>query len=204
VKKYILISLIFIINVKTIYSQSPINFKEQGVIYITSLSFHNGILNTKTPVGTFVNNISIFSIHQSIGYMFNSYVSLGMGFGFEKWRYTSFIPIYADLRISVLDKRYSPYFIINAGYSCKWYQSPSPEPEINILNGATEGIYLDGGLGMKVWFTQKNAGYIAASYKIQDSQTKYSDASNLTPEITTNCYIKNIYHFIGIKIGVLF
>ena len=93
----------------------------------SSFSFHNGIESVKIPGRELPNNLSIFSFHQVVGYLFNPYFSLGMGLGFEKWRRTSFIPIYADVRFNLLRGRYSPQLMFDLGYSSKWYESPRPD-----------------------------------------------------------------------------
>ena len=204
--RHLFFSLVFVLPLLAM-SQERAIFKEEGVIYNSSFAFHNGHFGISDipKEGNYMhNNNSIYSLHQSVGYLFNPYFSAGVGLGFEKWRKTSFIPIYADLRFNIFSKRYSPQFMINLGYSNKWYESPCPEPEMYVIHGATEGLFMESGVGLRVWFKKNRAGTIIISYKIQESDLKYSDEFNFFPQITTNQTSKVLYHHVGIRIGMMY
>ena len=188
----------------SIFAQEKMIFRENGVQYITSLSFHNGIKVVETPSLKLQNSIPIFSIHQVVGYQFTPYFNLGIGLGFEKWRKTSFIPMYADMRFNILRGRYSPHILLNLGYSNKWYESPRPDPTYMVIHGATEGLFFEGGLGFKAMFKHSRGLFLAVTYKIQETDIKYSDEYNDMPRLTTNQAIRVMYHFVGIRAGLLF
>ncbi len=187
-------------------AQQVDDFKDRGVIYISSFSFANGFNEINfTENRTIDNRITAVSAHQMVGYQFNPYFSLGMGIGFEKWKRTSFIPLYADLRANILYGRYSPFISANFGYSSKWYESPIPDPKNLVIDGATEGLYFAGGVGLKVMFSRSAAGIISFEYKLQESSIKWSDGLNKEYEtLTTNRETRVLYQFMGVRVGVLF
>lgn len=204
INKLFLIIILFI-GLSYSKAQQLEEFKERGVIYITTFGFANGF-NEIAFAGdrSISNRITTISAHQVVGYQFNPYFSLGMGLGFEKWKRTSFIPLYADLRANLFYKRYSPFINVNFGYSSKWYESPIPENQSKVIQGAIEGLYFAGGIGLKVMFSKSAAGLISIEYKLQESSIKYSDELNDHEELTTNREDRAIYQFVGVKVGVLF
>ncbi len=193
----------FLLNL-VLSAQERVIFREHGVQYITSLSFHNGIQEVETPTLKLQNSIPIFSLHQVVGYQFSPYFNMGLGLGFEKWRKTSFIPLYADFRFNILRGRYSPHLMLNLGYSNKWYESPRPDPTHMVIHGATEGLFFEGGLGFKAMFKHSRGLFLAVSYKIQETDIKYSDEYNDMSRLTTNKAKRVMYHFVGIRAGLLF
>lgn len=203
-KQIIIISILFILSVIKIKAQERQIFREKGIQYISSLSFHNGIMAVETPSLNLSNNIPVFSVHQVVGYQLSPYFNIGMGLGFEKWRKTAFIPMYADFRFNILRGRYSPHIMLNLGYSNKWYESPRPDPTYMVIHGASSGLFFEGGLGFKAMFKESKGLFLAISYKIQETDIKFSDGENLTPQLTTNKAIRVMYHFAGIRAGLLF
>lgn len=203
-KEIIIIGLLSIFSIIKLNAQERQIFREKGVQYISSLSFHNGIMTVETPSLKLSNNIPVFSVHQVVGYQLSPYFNIGLGIGFEKWRKTSFIPLYADFRFNILRGRYSPHIMLNLGYSNKWYESPRPDPTYLVVHGATEGLFLEGGLGLKAMFKESKGVFIALSYKIQETDVKYSNHENEMPQLTTNKAKRVLYHFAGIRAGLLF
>lgn len=202
---YTILTVLFLIQTSSVKSQDRMVFKEYGIQYISSFSFHNGIQTIEIPGRSLPNNLSIFSLHQVVGYLFNPHFSLGMGLGFEKWRRTSFIPIYADIRLNMLRGRYSPTMMLNVGYSSKWYESPRPDPTERVINGATEGLFFEGGVGVKVMFQEAKSVFFTVTYKMQESDIKYSDDENSgMSHLTTNQSKKVQYQFIGARVGLIF
>jgi long-subunit fatty acid transport protein len=200
-------ALIILLSISSfsVKAQQINDFKERGVIYISTLGFVNGFNKMTYAEGsTLYNQITALSIHQSVGYQLNPYFSIGMGLGYEKWKRTSFIPLYADIRANLLYNRYSPFINIDFGYSSKWYESPMPDPRNQVIDGATEGVYFSGGIGLKIMFSNSAAGIISLEYKLQESSIKYSDDLNQYSNLTTNREDRVIYQFIGFRAGVLF
>lgn len=203
--KYTATIIFFLFSTLFLKSQDRVVFKEYGIQYISSFSFHNGIESIDIPGRSLPNNLSIFSLHQVVGYLFNPHFSLGMGLGFEKWRRTSFIPIYADVRLNLLRGRYSPTMMLNLGYSSKWYESPRPDPAERVINGATEGLFFEGGIGVKVMFQEAKSVFFAVTYKMQESDIKFSDENNSGMSHLTNNQSKKVqYQFIGARVGLIF
>ncbi len=202
---YSSIIVVLLFQAVPLKSQDRVVFKEYGIQYISSFSFHNGIQSIEIPGKKLPNNLSIFSLHQVVGYLFNPHFSIGMGLGFEKWRRTSFIPIYADVRLNLLRGRYSPTMMLNLGYSSKWYESPRPDPVERVINGATEGLFFEGGIGVRVMFQEAKSVFFAITYKMQESDIKYSDDDNSgLSHLTTNQAKKVKYQFVGARVGMIF
>ncbi len=206
-KASIIISTIVILlfcSFSSSFGQSRDIFKESGIIKITSLSFFNGFDEIAYGSHLIDNYQTSISIHQVIGNMFNPYFSLGFGIGFEKWKYTSFVPIYADFRFNLYSGRYSPHIYTDLGYATKWYQSPKPESKNQVFNGATQGLYAETGIGFKVMVSSSASTIFTFSYKLQETSINYSDEYNLFPQITTNRAERVLYHFLGGKIAYQF
>lgn len=192
-------------SMSTLKAQPIDNFKERGVIYISTFSFANGFNEISYAENSSIINLTTaISVHQIVGYQFNPYLSIGMGLGFEKWKRTSFIPLYANIRANIFSGRYSPFVNVDFGYSSKWYESPIPDPKNLVIDGATEGLYFSGGIGLKVMFSNSAAGIISFEYKLQESSLKWSDEFNLYKTLTTNQEDRVIYQFIGVRAGILF
>lgn len=206
-KKYTILVFVIMMGFSaSMQAQQMDDFKERGVIYISSFSFANGFNEISYAENTTMTNLNTaVSLHQVVGYQFNPYFSLGMGVGFEKWKRTSFIPLYADLRANLLYGRYSPFISADFGYSSKWYESPIPDPKNLVIEGATEGLFFAGGLGLKVMFSKSAAGVISFEYKLQESSLKWSDDLNFEfKTLTTNQETRVLYQFVGVRVGVLF
>lgn len=203
-KIIIIIGLLSIFSIIKLNAQERQIFREKGVQYISSLSFHNGIMTVETPSLKLSNNIPVFSVHQVVGYQLSPYFNIGLGLGFEKWRKTSFIPLYADFRFNILRGRYSPHIMLDLGYSNKWYESPRPDPTYMVIHGASSGLFFEGGLGFKAMFKESSGLFLAISYKIQETDIKYSNEENEIPQLTTNKAKRVMYHFAGIRAGILF
>ncbi len=206
-KKYTILVFVIMMGFSAnMQAQQMDDFKERGVIYISSFSFANGFNEISYAENTTMTNLNTaVSLHQVVGYQFNPYFSLGMGVGFEKWKRTSFIPLYADLRANLLYGRYSPFISADFGYSSKWYESPIPDPKNLVIEGATEGLFFAGGLGLKVMFSKSAAGVISFEYKLQESSLKWSDDLNFEfKTLTTNQETRVLYQFVGVRVGVLF
>ncbi|HRR04983.1 MAG TPA: hypothetical protein P5215_06900, partial [Bacteroidales bacterium] len=74
-------------------------------------------------------------------------------------------------------------------------------------HAATTGFHAETGLGVKVKIKENLEFLLAAHYKLQQSDLKYSVIDpNVTnyPSISTNRSKNMLYHFVGLKVGVLY
>ncbi len=208
IHKFLRISILMFVLIflysKESNSQSREMFKDKGVLKITSISFYNGFGDIEYGDRKMVNYQSSFAIHQVIGNIFNSHFSLGFGIGFERWNQTSFIPMYADIRVNLLKGRYSPHLYADLGYATKWYQSPKPDSKYQVVNGAKQGIYAEGGVGFKAMINNYSGIIFTACYKVQESEIFFSDEKNIYPAITTNQTQRILYNFFGARVAYQF
>lgn len=97
-----------------------------------------------------------YNVSTSHGYQFNSHVFLGGGVGFDYYSDAEevFIPLFANIRLNLLDSKASPYFDLKAGYSV----------------GQTCGIYANPSLGVGIFISPKHVLYLSASCVAQESE----------------------------------
>ena len=88
--------------------------KKRCVVFRPDLSYGYGIGEKEIPQGT------IFELHATIDYQFNSFFAFGGGFGvnhFLKYGSFSSVPFFVHLRTYLLNKKWSPFLDIKYGYN---------------------------------------------------------------------------------------
>ena len=203
-------------GVKTLQSRGP--------MFITSLSFHQGI--TRIPYDVkpgeegFTQNykkisISLIDVSQFLGFQFSPYFALGVGIGFEYWTVkNAFVPVYADLRFNMTNRKIAPHAYINLGYGNRWYIDSKPYKATTgnsndyVIHGATSGVMGEVGIGVKASVGYSTAIVITASGKIQDSALRYyggaAPPSQSMKPLLVDSYSNSMYVFVGLKVGVVF
>ena len=177
-------------------------------IYQTSLSFNAGVGELKFGNRHLPNKLPNYCVDQVIAYEFNPYVDLGVDMGVNVWRKTAFIPLGVHLGVNFIDFTVAPHWYLNAGYSFKWYVSSKPEKMTQVIYGAKPGWYINSGLGVKLRIADQVSLIFAADYKMQYTTIQYSETEQEMEYdyslVTTNRTKNLFYHFIGVKIGVLY
>jgi len=170
-------------------------------VYPSSVALSYGLGKNFNGFNTFPNQILSVEIQQIIAYQFNNYFFTGMGTGLDFWIYnkkvSTFIPIFANITAKLIDKKTSPFVFANIGYAFKWYTTKKNEEDF--FYGSKKGIHFQAGLGVNLKFSDKVSLLFSAYYKMQQSAVQYREAEFLFPE-TSN----QLFHFVGIKIGVLY
>jgi len=170
-------------------------------VYPTSLSLSYGMGNNFTGFDTVPNRNISFEIQQILAYQFNTHIFTGVGAGLDFWFYdkktSTFIPIFANATVKLMDKKTAPYIFVNIGYAFKWQVERKLEDDI--FYGSKAGIHFQTGIGVNVKFSEKLSLLFSAYYKMQQSAIKYRETDLILPE-TDN----QLFHFIGIKIGLLY
>jgi hypothetical protein len=170
-------------------------------VYPTSLSLSYGMGKNFTGFETLPNGNISFEIQQVLAYQFNNAFFAGMGAGLDFWFYdkkiSTFIPIFANATIKILDKKTSPFIFTNIGYAFKWQVEKKLEE--NVFYGTKAGIHFQAGAGVNLKFSEKLSLLFAAYYKMQQSAIQYRESDLLLAE-TNN----QLFHFIGIKISILY
>jgi hypothetical protein len=184
------------------FGQAPKSPKDSPrFVYQSSLSIAYGVGKINTDFNTLPNQNLSFEIQQVIAYQFNNYFFTGIGAGLDFWfcdkKVSTFIPIFANATVKFLDKKTAPFAYANLGYAFKWQAEKKAEE--NVFYGTKAGIYLQSGVGLNLKFSEKISLLFSAYYKMQQSTVQYRESELLLAE-TKN----QLFHFVGIKIGVLY
>lgn len=206
-KRNIILLIIICISVNLAFSQNRRPTPERKFIYMTSVGYASGVGNIELENKIVANKTFNISVNQLLGYQFNPYFQLGLGFGFDFWRHTAFIPLYLNLTVNFTDTKIQPLFYANMGYSFKWYISSVPETMDRVVHGTKSGPMGEAGLGMRININEKISMIIAACYKNQYSDIRYSIVNPNEQDYsayTTNARKNALYHFAGVRLGVQF
>jgi hypothetical protein len=170
-------------------------------VFQSSFSLSYGMGKISTGLDTGANRNISFEIQQIIAYQFNNYFFTGIGTGLDFWfcdkKISPFVPIYANITAKFIDKKTAPFVFANIGYAFKWQIAKKAEE--NIFYGTKAGIYFQSGVGLNLKFSEKISFLISAYYKLQQSAVQYRETELLLAE-TKN----QLFHFIGVKIAVLY
>jgi len=170
-------------------------------VYQSSLSLAYGLGSVSTGSETVLNRNLSFDIQQIIAYQFNNYFFSGIGVGLDFWfcdkKASPFIPIFANITAKFIDKKTAPFVFANLGYAFKWQVAKKVEDII--FYGSKAGIYFQTGVGVNLKFSEKISLLLSAYYKMQQSAVQYRESELLLSE-TKN----QLFHFIGVKIAVLY
>ena len=227
--KYIFFAgiLVFLlIGNATLSAQSLRIIRDRGPMFITSVSFFQGI--QRFPYNVIPGeeellhnsirknvNIPVISVSQFAGYQFSPYFALGLGLNFEYWTVkNAFVPIYADFRFNMLKGKIAPHAYLHLGYSNRWHIDSKPykvskgNTNDYIIHGATSGVMGEIGLGIKASVGFSKAVVITASAKVQETALRYysgnTDPSQSMKPLLVNANANGLYLFIGVKAGFVF
>ena len=174
-------------------------------IYMTSLGYATGLGQIELENKTVQNKNFDISVNQLLGYQFNPYFQMGLGAGFDFWRHTAFIPIYLNFTVNFTDTKIEPLFYLNAGYSFKWYVSSIPEKMDRVVHGTKTGPMGEAGIGMRINLNEKLSIVIAACYKNQYSDIRYTILDPNEQDFSaysTNARKNVLYHYAGVRLGI--
>ncbi|MDR1757365.1 MAG: hypothetical protein LBR51_00155 [Bacteroidales bacterium] len=206
----IFLFLVFFFGISTHgFSQNPFQDKhhESKFVFQSIVGFSTGVGNVHFGSRSTRNATPAFRVHQILAYQFNPYFFMGIGGGVDIWNKTAFIPLYLNLSVTMIDKTIAPHWYFNGGYSFKWYGSQKPEGMERVIHGAATGIYGETGIGIKLSQLQKVSFILTFNYTLQQSRIKYSEVG--PNETDFSHYVTNrsevaLYHFAGLKLGILY
>ena len=189
----------------TIQAQNRRPTPEKKFIYMTSVGYATGLGQIVLEQQTVQNRNFDISVNQLLGYQFNPYFQLGLGAGFDFWKHTAFIPIYLNITVNCTRTKFVPVFYANLGYSFKWYVSSVPEKMDRVVHGTKTGPMGEGGIGMRIHLNEKVSLLLAACYKVQYTDIRYTilgpNDQDFSAFSTNNS--KNVfYHFAGVRLGI--
>jgi len=196
-----IILLFCFLSFQNCFAQNRLPQDVPHFVYQSSLSGAVGMGKNFTGFDTVANGNITFEIQQLIAYQFNNYFFTGGGVGLDFWFFdkknSTFIPIFANVTVKLIDKKTSPFLFANVGYAFKWQTQRRVEEKI--FWGTKAGIYFQGGAGVNLKFSEKLSLLFSAYYKMQQSANKYRETDSSLSE-TNN----QLFHFAGIKIGILY
>lgn len=189
----------------TIHAQNRRPTPERKFIYMTSVGYATGVGQIALEQQTVQNRNFDISVNQLLGYQFNPYFQLGLGAGFDFWKHTAFIPIYLNITVNFTKTKFVPVFYANMGYSFKWYVSSVPEKMDHVVHGTKTGPMGEAGIGMRINLNEKISLLLAACYKNQYTDIRYTILQPDEPDFSaysTNKQKNVLYHFAGIRLGI--
>jgi len=170
-------------------------------VYQSSISLAYGVGNIFADQSTFANESFSFEIQQLLAYQFNHYFYAGAGAGLDFWFYEEknsvFIPIFANVTVKFMNRKMAPFLFANIGYAFKWQVEKNLEEKI--FYGTKSGLYFQAGLGFNIKFSEKLSLLLSPYYRLQQSANQYKE-SELLLATTAN----QLFHFVGVKIGLLY
>ena len=205
-KKTLLI-LAAVVICLTGYTQNRRPTPERKFIYMTSVGYATGLGQIELENKTVQNKNFDISVNQLLGYQFNPYFQMGLGAGFDFWKQTAFIPVYLNLTVNFTDTRIEPLFYTNLGYSFKWYVSSVPDKMDRVVHGTKNGPSGEAGIGMRINLNEKLSIVLAACYKIQYTDIRYTILKPNEQDhsaFSTNAEKDVLYHFAGVRLGFQF
>jgi hypothetical protein len=149
-------------------SKRAFNSKKSGYINITELHY-----GTETEV---------FGIYNINAFLINPYFSLGLGIGYNLD--VQQLPVFADLRVNFLDRKITPFFALDAGYTFSTAGN-------SYYKG---GLLIEPNLGSKFFVSNKTALMLSLGYRLQ----------NWTYRNNTYTSTNNYYNTFIVKLGVAF
>jgi len=172
-------------------------------VYQSSISSAYGIGKNYIETDIYSNTNFAFEIQQIIAYQFNHYFFTGMGVGLDFWFYekklSAFIPFFVNVTVKFVDRKMAPFLFANTGYAFKW--QVQKKAEADIFFGSKAGLYFQTGFGFNIKFSDKLSLLFSPYYKLQQSAIQYrKSGSELLLAETKN----QLFHFAGIKIGLLY
>ena len=189
----------------TMYAQHRRPTPERKFIYMTSVGYATGLGQIILEQQTVQNKNFDISVNQLLGYQFNPHFQLGLGAGFDFWKHTAFIPIYLNITVNFTKTKFVPLFYTNLGYSFKWYVSSVPEKMDRVVHGTKTGPMGEAGIGMRINLNEKLSLVLAACYKTQYTDIRYTILQPDEPDFSaysTNKHENVFYHFAGVRLGL--
>jgi len=140
--------------------ENPV-FGKPSLKYFNNSSF--GILSGKSNDDS--PPLSSLSIETVNGITLYRYLAVGVGIAYDRYNTTATLPFFLSLRGDILDRPFTPFYFIDAGYGPAW---DSMEDENNWQQLETEGGFMfHTGGGIKVYSGSRINVMVSLGYKLQ-------------------------------------
>ncbi len=111
------------------------------------------------------------ALHTVNGYQYNRYLGAGIGLGIEHLQDYSAMPVYAQVKGYLFDRKVTPFYFGDIGYAFAWGNS---QPNMNYENFKVHGgLYWQLGIGYQLNFP-KGGMVFKFGYRNQSVKTQYS------------------------------
>lgn len=156
-----LFSLTALCEQRSIISQiEPQNRREERILrhYNRDYRFGKRGYSGIVKVGAQAGDIGSYNVDVINGFSFNPWVAVGAGTGLY-WNngYGAIIPLYANVRVNILDRRVTPYGALSLGAMFHTYQSEF-HPRISLLTELSIGVAVRLREGKSISFGIGNGG----------------------------------------------
>jgi len=149
--------------------------------------FSTGFLSGKNESG----NQSSLSIHLSNGYQFKNGIAVGIGSGMEELGVV-LVPLYADLRYTLLNSGVSPYAWLKAGHGFAITDQAGPYlDDVSPANYHDGGFLFNTGVGISMFTWRRTAVNVGLGYRYQKvtlNQDLYWWGGSSVRQTVTQCY----------------
>jgi hypothetical protein len=125
------------------------------------------------------------------GFQFHRLLSVGPTVGLDFYENLIITPVALGLRGTLLDKRVSPFYSVDAGYGTTWF---SDEPRRSEHKG---GWMINPAAGLRIKAGNETAFLISLGYKVQSATTKEPLAWDNSAFITRDLTFKRLSTRIG-------
>jgi hypothetical protein len=144
------------------------------------------------------NNLSLMLTNS---WQFKNRISLGAGFGIEKFDY-QVMPVYADVRYNFMKGRITPYVYLQGGYS--FLLGKSQDQNTYQETDYTGGAMINPGIGMRMNFNNRNALVFSLGWRYQELRTKWKYNYWYYYQDDQSYERTDFYRRIAIRIGFIF
>jgi hypothetical protein len=140
----------------------PVN--EQGYFNYSSLGLILQRSNSGDPI------VAEPSIHTVNGYIFNRFLKLGVGIGYDGYPDINTFPVYLNIQGEALNSKVSPMYAFGIGYGF----AGARDKEWGQIRNADGGLFMQPSAGI-VFHGIRNSFAIALDYKYQITYLDYND-----------------------------
>ena len=142
------------------------------------------------------NTMSLMLIN---GYQFKNRISVGAGFGIEKFK-EQVIPVFADVRYNFLKGEITPFVYLQAGYSY-----PLGKSAAGNTTDIKGGALINPGIGLRLNFTTHNALIFSLGWRYQEIRSHYTNFYYWGGPVYDNGYDRtDFYRRIAVRVGFVF
>ena len=196
-KKLILAIVAMVCLCGTTMAQRHIEFRWRGIYFVGDGSYAVN-LNRGVNDNGFADTVAAFMPAVSVGYQFRKEAAAGMGFAYLADPTGSFtqMPLYAELRSHFSRSRFSPYTVLQLGYSIP-VGSSNKESGTKIEEG---GVYFGVEVGGRYALTRSVALGIHGGYRLMTSNKVYrifSDGTGFSESVTLHTLVAGLSLYFG-------